>query len=447
LDQKGAEMKDRLSAFYWLNETQFAQASSEQITSQRRSAIEKFEIEGFPSVKDEEWKYTSLKKLITPDYLFPSPFVPLDQEEQIDFNDIKQFLVNDIDCYQVVFINGRYSSWLSETTHTNYDICTLGSAWKKYPEVVESYFNKLTKDDGPLVQLNTGLAWEGLYINVPKNIIVDKPIQVLYISTGDTPVFNQTRSLIILSEGSSAEIIERHHSLTNHETWTNAVDELHVGSNAKIHWVKLQHDSSNASLTQHSKIHQEKDSTAIVHTISTGGKLIRNNLDFSLTGKGAEARMFGLSLGSDRQLVDHHTRVDHIAPNCSSHEAYKGIYDESSRGVFNGKIYVHIDAQKTQAYQQNNNLILSEKATIDTKPQLEIFADDVKCTHGCTIGQLDEDALFYLRARGIRNKEAKALLMLAFANDAIADIQHPSLRVKLSQLIGRKLGVDMSNAL
>ena len=135
-------MKDRLSAFYWLNETQFAQASSEQITSQRRSAIEKFEIEGFPSVRDEEWKYTSLKKLITPDYLFPSPFVPLDQEEQIDFNDIKQFLVNDIDCYQVVFINGRYSSWLSETTHTNYDICTLGSAWKKYPEVVESYFNK-----------------------------------------------------------------------------------------------------------------------------------------------------------------------------------------------------------------------------------------------------------------------------------------------------------------
>ena len=440
-------MKDRLSAFYWLHETQFAQISSNLITSQRRKAIDIFETEGFPTVRNEDWKYTSLKKLIAPNYVLPSPFASFDEEEQVEYKDIKKFLVNDIDCYQVVFINGRYSSWLSQTTHSKYDICTLGSAWKKYPKIVEENFNKLTKDDGPLVQLNTALAWEGLYVNVPKNIVVEKPIQVLYFTTGSTPVFNQTRSLVILAEGSSAEIIERHHSLTNHETWTNAVDEIQIGSNSSIHWVKLQHDSPQASLTQHSKINQEKDSKAIVHTISTGGKFIRNNLDFSLSVPGAEAHMFGLTLGNDRQLVDHHTRVDHIAPNCSSHETYKGIYDDYSKGVFNGKIYVHTDAQKTAAYQQNNNLILSEKASIDTKPQLEIYADDVKCSHGCTVGQLDEDALFYLRARGIRLKEAKALLMLAFANDAISDIQHPSLRVKLSQLIGRKLGVDMSTVL
>ena len=439
-------MKDRLSAFYWLNENKFAQASSEAITNQRRIAIEKFEEEGFPIQKNEEWKYTSLKKLFKPDYSFPSSFASINQKEHIDFHDIEEFLVNDIDCYRVVFINGRYSSWLSETTHSNYDICTLGSAWKKYPEVLESHYNNLTKKDGPMVQLNTALAWDGLYVNVPKNTIVDKPIQVLYFSTGSSPIFNQTRSLILLDDGASAEIIERHHSLSQTETWTNAVDEVKIGCNSKIHWVKLQHDSEKSALTQHSKINQEKDSRAIVHTISTGGKFLRNNLDFLLTGSGAEARMFGLSLGSDKQLIDHHTRVDHLAPNCISHEAYKGIFDDNSHGVFNGKIFVHLDAQKTQAYQQNNNLVLSEKAIIDTKPQLEIFADDVKCSHGCTIGQLDEDALFYLRARGIPIKEAKALLMLAFANDAIADIQHPSLRAKLSELIGLNLGVDMSSA-
>jgi Fe-S cluster assembly protein SufD len=154
--------------------------------------------------------------------------------------------------------------------------------------------------------------------------------------------------------------------------------------------------------------------------------------------------MFGLSLADGQQLVDHHTRVDHLAPHCTSRENYKGIFDGQSNGVFNGQIHVHVDAQKTLAFQENDNLILSEKASIDTKPQLEIFADDVKCSHGCTVGQLDEDALFYLRARGIQRKEAQALLMLAFAHDAVADIQHPSLQAKLHRLIGNKLGVDMS---
>lgn len=216
-----------------------------------------------------------------------------------------------------------------------------------------------------------------------------------------------------------------------------------MGANAHMHWVKLQHDSPSAALTQHSVIEQKRDSHATVHTISTDGKFLRNNLDFKLVEPGAEARMFGLSLADGQQLVDHHTRVDHLAPHCVSRENYKGIFDGQSNGVFNGQIHVHLDAQKTLAFQENDNLILSEKASIDTKPQLEIFADDVKCSHGCTVGQLDEDALFYLRARGIQRKEAQALLMLAFAHDAVADIQHPSLQAKLHRLIGKKLGVDM----
>ncbi|HAB31019.1 MAG TPA: Fe-S cluster assembly protein SufD [Cryomorphaceae bacterium] len=268
-------------------------------------------------------------------------------------------------------------------------------------------------------------------------------MQVLYFTTGDAPVFNQTRSLVILGENAKAEIIERHQSLTEAASWTNAVDEVFMRENAHLHWVKLQHDEPSAALTQHSIVHQKRASHATVHTISTDGKFIRNNLDFKLAEPGAEARMFGLSLADGQQLVDHHTRVDHLAPHCTSKENYKGIFDGSSNGVFNGQIHVHVDAQKTLAFQENDNLVLSEKASIDTKPQLEIFADDVKCSHGCTIGQLDDDALFYLRARGIQKKEAQALLMLAFAHDAVADIQHPSLQAKLSRMIGKKLGVEM----
>ncbi|MDA0828618.1 MAG: Fe-S cluster assembly protein SufD [Bacteroidetes bacterium] len=437
-------MKERLAASYWLHESHYTALSSPTVTERRRAAMERFEAEGFPTVRHEDWKYTPLKKILKEDYALSSPFSAQDDAEPIEFKDIKRYLVNDIDCYRVVFINGRYSAWLSETTHQGFDVCTLGSAWKKYKDQVEPHFGRLTETLGATVQLNTALAWDGLYVRVPDHVTLDKPIQALYFTTGDQPMFTQTRSLILLGEGAKAEIIERHQSLTSSASWTNAVDEVFMGAQSHLHWVKLQHDEASAALTQHSVIEQKRDSHATVHTISTDGKFLRNNLDFKLTEPGAESRMFGLSLADGQQLVDHHTRVDHLAPHCTSRENYKGIFDGQSNGVFNGQIHVHVDAQKTLAFQENDNLILSEKASIDTKPQLEIFADDVKCSHGCTVGQLDEDALFYLRARGIQRKEAQALLMLAFAHDAVADIQHPSLQAKLHRLIGNKLGVDMS---
>jgi Fe-S cluster assembly protein SufD len=436
-------MMDRLSAHYWLNEKAYAAASSDAVIARRREALERFEAMGFPTKRDEEWKYTSLKSLLKPAYRLVSPFASEDSDEHIEFKDIKQYMVNDIDCYKVVFINGCYSSWLSETTHQGFDVCTVGSAWKKYPEMVDAHFAKLSSQGGPLSQLNTALAWDGLYVRVPKGVIVDKPIQVLYFTTGSQPTFITTRSLIILESGAQAEIIERHQSITKEDIWVNAVDEVFMDDNSSLHWVKLQHDRDSASLTQHSIIEQGRDSRATFHTISTDGKLIRNNLDFRLTGTGAEANMFGLTFANGKQLIDHHTRVDHLAAHCLSRENYKGIYDGKSHGVFNGKIIVHQDAQKTQAFQHNNNLLLSDKARIDTKPQLEIFADDVACSHGCTVGQLDEESLFYMRSRGIDEKTARAMLMVGFASDAIEGIQHPSLRAKLSRLIGLKLGLNM----
>ncbi|MFZ9597976.1 MAG: Fe-S cluster assembly protein SufD, partial [Schleiferiaceae bacterium] len=305
-------------------------------------------------------------------------------------------------------------------------------------------FAKLTEELGPLAQLNTALAWDGLYVVVPDNVVVDRPIQVLSFTTGTEPQATQIRSLVVLGVNAQAEIIERHQSLTEQPTWTNSVDEAYLAAGAQLRWVKLQHDGPDAALTQHTRIQQARDSRAQVHTISTSGRFIRNNLDFLLNEPGADARMLGLTLAKGKQLVDHHTLVDHRAPHCTSHENYKGIYDDGAKGVFNGRIYVHQDAQKTDAYQQNANLVLHERAEVNTKPQLEIFADDVKCSHGCTVGQLDEDALFYLRARGIKEPEARALLMLAFAEDALSGIDHPSLNAKLHKLIAGKLGVDLT---
>ena len=295
-----------------------------------------------------------------------------------------------------------------------------------------------------MAQLNTALAWDGLFVVVPDNVVVDRPIQVLSFTTGTEPQATQIRSLVVLGVNAQAEIIERHQSLTEQATWTNSVDEAYLAAGAQLRWVKLQHDGPDAALTQHTRIQQARDSRAQVHTISTSGRFIRNNLDFLLNEPGADARMLGLTLAKGKQLVDHHTLVDHRAPHCTSHENYKGIYDDGAKGVFNGRIYVHQDAQKTDAYQQNANLVLHERAEVNTKPQLEIFADDVKCSHGCTVGQLDEDALFYLRARGIKEPEARALLMLAFAEDALSGIDHPSLNAKLHKLIAGKLGVDLT---
>ena len=436
-------MNDRLSAQYWLHEKELTAYSSEAVRDRRRSAMERFEAVGFPSVRDEDWKYSSLKPVLAPHYGLRPPCAPL-EDEHLEFKDIKRFLVNELDSYRVVFLNGRYSSWLSDTTHRGFDVCTLSSAWKKYPETMDRYFAQLTEELGPLAQLNTALAWDGLYVVVPDHVVVDRPIQVLSFTTGTEPQATQIRSLVVLGVNAQAEIIERHQSLTEHPTWTNSVDEVYLAAGAQLRWVKLQHDGPEAALTQHTRIQQARDSRAQVHTVSTSGRFIRNNLDFLLQEPGADARMLGLTLAKGKQLVDHHTLVDHRAPHCTSHENYKGIYDDGAKGVFNGRIYVHEDAQKTDAYQQNANLVLHERAEVNTKPQLEIFADDVKCSHGCTVGQLDEDALFYLRARGIKEPEARALLMLAFAEDALAGIDHPSLNAKLHKLIAGKLGVDLT---
>ncbi|MFD2543154.1 Fe-S cluster assembly protein SufD [Lacinutrix gracilariae] len=406
----------------------------------RSEAIKTFETKGFPSKKEEAWKYTSLNSILKHDYsVFPK------QENAIEYSDVKKYFIHDIDTYKIVFIDGKYASHLSQTTHDGIDVCLMSAALSKpkYRLVIENYFNKVAAKDS-LTALNTAFTQEGAYIHIPKNKLVNKPIQIIHFSTGsEVALMQQPRNLIVVDENSHVQIIERHQSLSDHPVLTNSVTEIFGNKRAIIDYYKIQNDNTNASLIDNTYVNQKRESHVSVHTFSFGGKLTRNNLNFYQNGEHMDSTLNGITIIGNKQHVDHNTLVHHIEPNCESHQDYKGIFNDGATGVFNGKVIVNKEAQKTNAFQSNNNILLSDKATINSKPQLEIFADDVKCSHGCTIGQLDESAMFYLRSRGIPQKEAKALLMYAFANNVLETVKIPELKKRINKLIATKLGVNI----
>ena len=273
--------------------------------------------------------------------------------------------------------------------------------------------------------------------------MVQKPIEILYFTTGASSNFIQPRNLVIVGENAHVQIIERHQSLSELPMFTNSVTEIYAAKRAIVDYYKVQNDLQTADLVDNTYIEQKQESRVSVHTFSFGGNITRNNLNFYQKGERIDSTLKGITIIGDKQHVDHYTLVNHEQPNCESHQNYKGIYDDRSTGVFNGKIYVDKIAQKTDAFQQNNNILLTDKATLNTKPQLEIFADDVKCSHGCTIGQLDDSAMFYMQQRGIPKKEAKALLMYAFTDEVLKSVAIPDLQLKLQKLISMKLGVNI----
>nr|BFF35791.1 Fe-S cluster assembly protein SufD [Tenacibaculum mesophilum] len=406
----------------------------------RTKALQNFEKLGFPTKKLEAWKYTSLNSVLKEDYsIFP------DRDASVEFADVKKYFIHEIDSYKIVFVDGKYSSFLSTTTHDGKDICLLSAAFskEKYKPIIEKYFNKIAKQDN-LTSLNTAFATEGAFIHIPKNVEVEKPIQIINFTTGkEHATMLQPRNLIIVEQNAHVQIIERHQNLNNNAVLTNVVTEIYTDTHATVDYYKIQNDNNDASLVDNTYIEQQKESTCSVHTFSFGGNITRNNLNFYQKGEYINSILKGITIIEGKQHVDHHTLVNHIEPNCESHQDYKGIYTYRSTGVFNGKVIVEKEAQKTNAYQQNNNVLISDKATINAKPQLEIFADDVKCSHGCTIGQLDDQALFYMQQRGIPKKEAKALLMYAFANTVLESVKIPEVKKRITKLIANKLGVNI----
>lgn len=431
-------LKDKLLSSYltFQENTSF----DNSILDIKDQAIKVFETEGFPSKKDENWKYTSLNSVTKPDYSLVSH-----ADDAIEFKDVKQYFLNDIDTFKIVFIDGVYSSYLSETTHDGVDVCLLSSALTKpkFKQVIDVYFNKIAKKES-LTALNTAFAKEGAYIYVPKSRAVNKPIQIVHLSTGsEANLMLQPRNLIVAEENAEVQVIERHQSLSSNAVFTNSVTEIYAGKHARVDYYKIQNDKENASLIDNTHIDQQESSEVSVHTFSFGGKLTRNNLNYYQNGEHINSILKGITIIEDKQHVDHNTLVHHRQPNCESHQDYKGIFDDRATGVFNGKVVVDDIAQKINAYQSNNNILVSDKASINSKPQLEIFADDVRCSHGCTIGQLDEDALFYMRTRGIGKKEGRALLMYAFANNVLESVKIPQLKARITNLIAEKLGVNI----
>jgi len=406
----------------------------------RSEAIKQFESIGFPTKKLENWKYTSLKNLLNNDFS-----VLTELSNVLEFKDIKKYLIDDIDSYKIIFVDGKYCSHLSETTHEGMDICILSAALtkSKYDLIVENYFNKIANDDG-ITSLNTAFATEGAFVHIPKNKLVEKPIQIIHFSTGnESSLMFQPRNMIIVEENSQVQIIERHQSLSKNKVFTNSVTEIYGEKKSIIDYYKIQNDNLQSSLIDNTYVNQERNSTFSMHTFSFGNELVRNNLNISQNDEFIETTIKGVTIIGEKQHIDHNTLINHNKPNCNSHQDYKGIYDNKSTGVFNGRVLVKKQAQKTNAFQSNNNVLLSDKATINAKPQLEIYADDVKCSHGCTVGQLDRNALFYLKSRGIPQKEATALLMYGFANNILESVKIPEIKTRINHIIANKLGVKI----
>jgi Fe-S cluster assembly protein SufD len=417
--------------------------SSPYINSFREAAIEKFNRLGIPTRKDEAYKYTNLDTFFN--HEFGSYFMP----SKSDFVMAEEFRcdIADLDTHGLVLLNGFYP-----TINGNFQqlpggiwIGSLNAAANKFSSLVEKHYGRYadSETDG-LLHLNTAMASDGVFIYVPENSILKKPIQIVNLVHSDVDIFNQHRNLIIVEKNADITLIICDHTLSPQRFLTNAVTEIYVGENAHFDIIRVQNEHNNAGKLTHTFIHQEQNSSASSNNITLHGGLVRNSTYHYLGGEGAGSYSYGLYLADKWQHIDNFVNVDHAFPNCTSNQLFKGVLDDMSTGAFNGRIYVHKDAQGTLAYQKNNNILLTDDAKMDSKPQLEIYADDVKCSHGATVGQLDEDALFYLQSRGINKRDARLMLMFGFAHEVIQNIKVEALRERMDNLVMQRLKGELS---
>ncbi|HYT89870.1 MAG TPA: Fe-S cluster assembly protein SufD, partial [Gemmataceae bacterium] len=400
----------------------------------RTAAIERFAEVGFPTSRDEDWKFTSL----TP--LAEIPFKLASGHELHSFT-AEGSSDNALDIaatVRLVFVNGRLAPDLSTpgALPGNVVIGSLAAAMEQHRTLVEPHLTRLARHEShAFTALNTAFLSDGAFIHVGRGVVLREPIELVFLSTAPTePTVSHPRTLIVAEDNSQLTVVQSYLG-TDEVYFTNAVTEIIAGENAYIDHYKLQRESLKAFHLETLQVRQERGSNFSSHAVTLGAGWARNEIGVTLAGEGCESILNGLYLADGTQHVDNRTTIDHAKPHCASHELYKGILDGKAHGVFNGKIYVREDAQKTDAKQTNQTLLLSEDAVINTKPQLEIFADDVKCTHGATIGQLSTDALFYLRARGIGLEDARSLLTYAFANDVLDRMKLETLRRQLEELL------------
>ena len=402
----------------------------------RQEAIETFNSKGFPTAKDEEYKYTPITKALLKS-------VKLHDELPTEAGMVPPFgehLVPGLNGYLLVFWNGKLA-FQSDDIPDTVSITALDGLSSDHQHLA-SYLGKLIKSaTDPFATLNTAMLHHGVVVTIDKGVSLDQPLIMYHLSDGSQgTVYTQNRNLILCGENSNASVVEIYKNLSkDHETFHNSASEVYLEQNARLDLSKIQTECSGSILVDNTHINQERNSQVFCNTITTSGNMIRNNLNIAINGEYCESHMNGLYLVNDKSHVDNHTLVDHRIANSYSNELYKGIIDDTATGVFNGKIYVQPNAQKTNAFQSNKNILLSDKASMNTKPQLEIWANDVKCSHGATTGQLDADQVFYLRARGLDEKQAKGLLLYAFATEFLESISLPVLKEYLEKVIADRL--------
>jgi Fe-S cluster assembly protein SufD len=409
----------------------------------RERGAARFAALGFPTTRDEEWKFTSVAPIVSTD------FTPVSGGTEPAAEDVGRFIYGDA-AHRIVMVDGRFAPALSRLRDLppGVRIGSLASAVTDHADVVARYLGQLA-DFGSraFTALNTALAVDGAYVCIPDGAVVEMPLQLLFIATGadaGARAMINSRVLLVAGDRSQCRIVETYVGTAGQAYFTNAVTEVVAGESAVVDHYKIQQESLAAFHIASMHIHASRGSTVSSHSFSLGGRLVRNDVVALLDGEGAECTLNGLYLADGERLVDNHTVIDHAKPHCSSHEVYKGILGGRARAIFNGKIIVRPDAQKTDAKQTNRALLLSDDASINTKPQLEIFADDVKCTHGAAIGQLDDDAIFYLRSRGLTFFEARDLLIHAFAGEILERVRIAPLREQLEAELYAQLATDLA---
>jgi Fe-S cluster assembly protein SufD len=416
--------------------------SGEILNHRRAMALDDFTRLGIPSVKNEGYRYTHMEEYMKGNYdaeFTNDPF-------KIDLREIFKCDIPDLDTHVVLVLNGfYYTDNKLPGLPEGIVICGLNEASVKYPDLFLRHYGKyaISESDG-LVALNTLFAQDGVFVYLPDGVLLERPLQIINLSFSLRNLRITRRNLVIAGDRSAGNIVVCDHTLCAHSYITNSLTEIYAGRNARIDFSRIQNENSFSSQITHTFIHQEENSTVTSNTISLHGGLIRNNFFVRLDGTGCESNLYGLFLGDDKQHIANFTLVNHAMPHCISNQLFKGILDDHASGAFNGKIYVSKDAQKTQAYQKNNNILLAPGARMNSKPHLEIYADDVKCSHGATSGRLDNEALFYLRSRGIGEKEARQLLMYAFADEIISKIQVGLLRERIIGLVDKRLRGELA---
>src|SRR6516164_4022238 len=403
----------------------------------RKAGIARFAERGFPTLHDEDWRFTNVAPIAK------LPFKPVFDASRngLTSQAVSGFIFGRLEATRLVFVNGHFNRELSSAGAQGVTAKSLSAALLEDSNLLEGHLGRIaTGEDSSFTALNTAFFQDGAFIHIPAGRHVEKPIHLLFISTAkEQGATSHPRNLILAERGSQATIMETYVSAHDAPYFTNAVTELVLADGAVLEHCKFQDESLEAFHIAAIHAQLGRNSNLVAHSLATGARLSRNNIRTGLAGEGVECVLNGLYLTKGEQLADHHMIVEHAQPHCNSHEYYNGILDGRSKGVFHGRILVRQAAQKTDAKQTNKNLLLSDNATVDTKPQLEIYADDVKCTHGATIGQLNEESIFYLRARGIAAERARRMLIHAFAAEIIERIRFTPARDELDKLIWDRL--------